>query len=127
MTDVKQYTNREFFDFFRSRLSELSGETASKYSRTISDLDCFLTGHRLRFSDLSPAMVADWATELFRQGLAANTVVRHLNILSGLIKSAVKKGMMNPDDSPRKLARIISESQNSKFNIQNSFRSCVKY
>ncbi len=111
MTAPKQHTNREFFDFFRSRLSDLSAETASKYSRTISDLDCFLTGHRLSLSDISPAMVADWATELFRQGLAVNTVVRHLNILSALIKWAVKKNMIAPDDSPRQLAKLL-ESQN---------------
>lgn len=111
MTAPKRHTNREFFDFFRSRLSDLSAETASKYSRTISDLDCFLTGHRLSLSDLSPAMVADWATELFRQGLAVNTVVRHLNILSALIKSAAQKEMLPPDDSPRQLAKLLSESQ----------------
>lgn len=110
MPDIKRNTNREFINFFRSRLSSLSVETASKYSRTISDLDCFLSGHRLQFSDLSPALVADWASELFRQGLAVNTVVRHLNILSGLIKSAVKKNMMEPDDSPRKLAAHLSGS-----------------
>ena len=120
MTAHKPHTNREFFDFFRSRLSDLSAETASKYSRTISDLDCFLTGHRLSLSDLSPAMVADWAAELFRQGLAVNTVVRHLNILSALIKSASKKEMLPPDNFPRTLARIISESQNSTFKIQHS-------
>ena len=96
MTAPKRHTNREFFDFFRSRLSDLSAETASKYSRTISDLDCFLTGHRLSLSDLSPVIVADWATELFRQGLAVNTVVRHLNILSALIKSAAKKTCLPP-------------------------------
>ena len=111
MTAPKRHTNREFFDFFRSRLSGLSAETASKYSRTISDLDCFLTGHRLSLSDISPAMVADWATELFRQGLAVNTVVRHLNILSALIKSAAKKDLLPPDDSPRQLAKLLSESQ----------------
>ena len=122
MTAPKQHTNREFFDFFRSRLSDLSAETASKYSRTISDLDCFLTGHRLSLYHLSPAMVADWATELFRQGLALNTVVRHLNILSALIKWAVKKEMLPPDNFPRTLARLLSDKkiQHSKFNIQNS-------
>ena len=118
MTAPKQHTNREFFDFFRSRLSGLSAETASKYSRTISDLDCFLTGHRLSLSDISPAMVTDWAAELFRQGLAVNTVVRHLNILSALIKSASKKEMVPPDESPRQLAKLL-ESQNSKSKIQN--------
>ena len=126
MTAHKPHTNREFFDFFRSRLSDLSAETASKYSRTISDLDCFLTGHRLSLSDLSPAMVADWAAELFRQGLAVNTVVRHLNILSALIKSAAKKDLLPPDNFPRTLARIISESQHSKSKIQNSPASPVE-
>ncbi len=127
MTAHKRHTNREFFDFFRSRLSNLSTETASKYSRTISDLDCFLTGHRLSLSDLSPAMVADWAAELFRQGLAVNTVVRHLNILSALIKSAAKKDLLTPDDSPRQLAKFLGDKkiQHSKFNIQNSPGSLV--
>ena len=117
MTAPKQHTNREFFDFFRSRLSDLSAETASKYSRTISDLDCFLTGHRLSLSDLSPVIVADWATELFRQGLAVNTVARHLNILSALIKSASKKEMLPPDESPRQLAKLLSESQHSSGSL----------
>ena len=127
MTAPKRHTNREFFDFFRSRLSGLSAETASKYSRTISDLDCFLTGHRLSLSDLSPAMVADWAAELFRQGLAVNTVVRHLNILSALIKSAAKKDLLTPDDSPRQLAKFLGDKkiQHSKSNIQNSPGSLV--
>ena len=122
MTAPKRHTNREFFDFFRSRLSGLSAETASKYSRTISDLDCFLTGHRLSLSDISPAMVADWATELFRQGLAVNTVVRHLNILSALIKSAAKKDLLTPDDSPRQLAKFLGDKkiQHSKSKIQHS-------
>ncbi len=117
MTAPKRHTNREFFDFFRSRLSDLSAETASKYSRTISDLDCFLTGHRLSRSDISPAMVADWAAELFRQGLAVNTVVRHLNILSALIKSAAKKDLLTPDDSPRQLAKFLGDKkiQHSTF------------
>ena len=127
MTAPKRHTNREFFDFFRSRLSGLSAETASKYSRTISDLDCFLTGHRLSLSDLSPAMVADWAAELFRQGLAVNTVVRHLNILSALIKWAVKKNMIAPQDSSRILAKFLTDKkiQHSKSNIQNSPGSLV--
>ena len=128
MTAPKRHTNREFFDFFRSRLSDLSAETASKYSRTISDLDCFLTGHRLSLSDISPAMVTDWATELFRQGLAVNTVVRHLNILSALIKSAAKKDLLTPDDSPRQLAKFLGDKkiQHSKSNIQNSPASPVE-
>ena len=128
MTAPKRHTNREFFDFFRSRLSGLSAETASKYSRTISDLDCFLTGHRLSLSDISPAMVADWATELFRQGLAVNTVVRHLNILSALIKSASKKEMLPPDESPRQLAKFLADKkiQHSKSKIQNSPASPVE-
>ena len=128
MTAPKRHTNREFFDFFRSRLSDLSAETASKYSRTISDLDCFLTGHRLSLSDISPAMVTDWATELFRQGLAVNTVVRHLNILSALIKSASKKEMLPPDESPRQLAKFLADKkiQHSKSKIQNSPASPVE-
>ena len=119
MTAPKRHTNREFFNFFRSRLSDLSAETASKYSRTISDLDCFLTGHRLSLSDLSPAMVADWATELFRQGLAVNTVVRHLNILSALIVRC-KKRPAYPRRFTPPTRKIFSGQKNSTFKIQHS-------
>lgn len=106
----KEYTNREHFDFFQSRFSGLGADSLLKYRRTLSELDCFLTGHHRLLKDISDVMVADWATDLFRQGLAKSTVVRHLNILNSLVKDAVKNGMLEPNDAPRRLARHLEDS-----------------
>lgn len=110
MAENQRYHNREYFEVFQSKLSELSAEAALKYRRTLSDLDFFLSGNRLSFQDISYTMVADWATELFRQGFAKTTVVRHLNILSSLVKTASKKGMLAPSDAPRRLVKILDDS-----------------
>ncbi|MDE6394513.1 MAG: site-specific integrase, partial [Duncaniella sp.] len=61
-------------------------ETVLKYRRTLSELDLFLSAHRLQLADLSDVMTADWAVEMMRQGLAKSTIIRHLNILSSLVK-----------------------------------------
>ncbi|MDE5883235.1 MAG: phage integrase SAM-like domain-containing protein [Muribaculaceae bacterium] len=105
----KQHSNRELFEFFQSKLSTLNADTALKYRRTVSELDLFVTGHRLPLSDLSSAMLADFSIELLRKGLAKNTVVYHLNILNGLVKSAAKRGLLEATDAPRVLARQLSE------------------
>ena len=60
MVDAKRHTNSEFFGFFQSRLAGLGAESALKYRRTLSELDCFLAGHSLQLYDLDEAMVADW-------------------------------------------------------------------
>ncbi|MDE6336996.1 MAG: phage integrase SAM-like domain-containing protein, partial [Muribaculaceae bacterium] len=109
MAANKQHSNRELFEFFQSRLSTLNADTALKYRRTVSELDLFLTGHRLQLSDLSSAMIGDFSIELLRKGLAKNTVVYHLNILNGLVKSAAKRGLLEATDAPRVLARQLSE------------------
>lgn len=110
MSEIKRNSNRHIFDFFRSRLTDLSDETAIKYRRTISELDFFTSGHQICVSNLSRADVCDWTTELLRQDLSKSTVTRHLNILSGLIRSAAAKNILSPDDSPRKIARYLEES-----------------
>lgn len=110
MAAHKQHSNRELFEFFQSRLSGLNADTALKYRRTVSELDLFLTGHRLQLSDLSPVMMADFSIELLRKGLAKNTVIYHLNILNGLVKSAAKRGLLEATDAPRVMARQLSET-----------------
>lgn len=110
MVDAKRHTNSEFFGFFQSRLAGLGAESALKYKRTLSELDCFLAGHSLQLHDLDEAMVADWAAELLRRGLSRTTVVRHLNILNSLVKGASGKGMIPPDDAPRRIARSLESS-----------------
>jgi len=123
----KRYTNREYFEFFQSRLSGLGAESVLKYRRTLSELDCFLTGHRLELADLSEVMAADWATELLRQGLAKSTVIRHLNILSSLVKSAAKKCMMSYSDVPRTIAKLLTESKQGmpEFLTALVFEGCL--
>ncbi len=110
MTSNKRYTNREYLDFFRSGLKDHAPETAHKYVAAISRLDLFLTGHRLDLADLSPVMTADLTAALLLQGLSRTTVVRDLNILSSLVKKAVKTGIMAPEDSPRSLARTLGSN-----------------
>lgn len=110
MSADKRHSNREYFEFFQSRLKDLGAESALKYRRTLADLDSFLAAYQLSLSDLSEIMVYDWATELLRRGLAKSTVIRHLNILSSLVKAAAKKGLMSPDNAPRVVAKILSAS-----------------
>lgn len=81
-----------------------------KYRRTLSEFDCFMSGHRLQLAELSPQTVADWAVSLLMDGNAVATVVRHLNTLSSMVKSAAAKGLMDPCAAPRELARILAES-----------------
>ncbi|MDE5881111.1 MAG: phage integrase SAM-like domain-containing protein [Muribaculaceae bacterium] len=88
----------------------LRTETAYKYRNTISEIDLFITGHRLQLSDLNIAMVADFTVELLRRGLATNTVIRHLNIFNSLVKWAASNGMMSTCNAPRDMARILTDS-----------------
>lgn len=127
VSDSKRYTNREYFEFFQSRLSGLGAESMLKYRRTLSELDCFLTGHRLSLADLSETMTADWAVELLRQGLAESTVTRHLNIFSSLIKSAAKKGMMPVSDVPRTIVKLLAESKHDlpELLTESVFAHCL--
>ena len=94
MAATKPHSNREWIEFFQSTLPKLSPETAGRYAKTIAVVDLFLTGHRLQLSDLSPRMVDDFVIEMQSASLAKSTVIRHLNILSSLVKSAVKRGWM---------------------------------
>lgn len=111
MATSKRHSNPELLRFFQSGLSALSSESALKYRRTISELECFLTAHRLELAELSPAMTADWAAWLLRQGLSNATVARHLNILSALVTRATDRELLEPCDSPRDLARRIAEDK----------------
>lgn len=107
----KRHSNSELLRFFQSGLTGLSSESALKYRRTISELECFLTAHRLELADLDPVMTADWAAWLLRQGLSPATVARHLNILSALVTRAAERSMLEPLDAPRELARRLSEDK----------------
>lgn len=107
----KQHSNSELLRFFQSGLSALSSESALKYRRTISELECFLSAHRLELADLDPAMTADFAAWLLRQGLSAATVARHLNILSALVSRAAERGMLEPLDAPRELVRRLADDR----------------
>ena len=60
-------------------------------------------------AELSPQTVADWAVSLLMDGTAVATVVRHLNTLSSMVKSASGKGLMEPCAAPRELARTLAE------------------
>lgn len=111
MATSKRHSNPELLRFFQSGLTGLSSESALKYRRTISELECFLTAHRLELADLSPAMTADWAAWLLRQGLSPATVARHLNILSALVSRAADRELLEPSDAPRELARRLSEDK----------------
>ena len=110
MSDTPRHTNKEILGLFQSKLSDLEPETVLKYRRTLSELDLFLSAHRLQLADLSDVMTADWAVEMMRQGLAKSTIIRHLNILSSLVKHAVKRGWMPPCDTPRSLAKTLTET-----------------
>lgn len=106
----KAHSNREYFEYFQSKFLGLGVETVLKYRRTLSELNVFLTEHRLLLANLSETMVADWVAELFRGGLAKNTVIRHLNILSSLAKSAEKRERLPASDAPRLLVKKLTES-----------------
>lgn len=109
MTDCKTYSDKEIFDFFLSRLQGLSAESSVKYRRTLTELDCFLSGHRLRLSTLTDVDIADWTVELLRQGLSPKTVARHLNILNSFVTQASRKGMLPALEAPRRLVRPLLE------------------
>lgn len=107
----KRHSSSELLRFFQSGLTGLSSESALKYRRTISELECFLTAHRLELADLDPVMTSDWGAWLLRQGLSPATVARHLNILSALVTRAAERSMLEPLDAPRELARRLSEDK----------------
>lgn len=111
MSDSPQHTNKEILGLFQSKLSELEPETVAKYRRTLSELDLFLSAHRLQLARLSETMTADWVAEMMRQGLAKSTIIRHLNILSSLAKPAVKRGWMPSCDAPRTIAKTLKETE----------------
>lgn len=105
----KRYTNSEFLEFWQSKISEMSTESKMRYRKTLAELDIFLTGHHLQLADLSATMIADWTTEMLSRGLAKGTVTNHLNFFSGLLKSAVKEGMLGSNDTPRTLSKSLAE------------------
>lgn len=120
MFDNKGYSNRQFLEFFRSRLSGPKSESSMRYRKTLSELESFLIGHRLQFADLSETMMADWTTELLGRGLAVSTVKRHLNSLNGMVKDAVKGGMMQPNDSARTISKSLSELKSLPILLNSS-------
>ena len=98
-------------EFFQSRLSKLNAETSRRYAKTITVIDLFLTGHRLNASGLAEARtIDDFVIELLRAGLAKTTVIRHLNIISSLLKDAVKQGWLPSADAPRDAAKRLGAS-----------------
>lgn len=121
------YSNSDFIRLFQSKLNGLGAETAIKYRRTITELDCFLTAHHLKLCEISDVMVADWTIHLIRQKLSKTTVVRHLNILNSLLKYAAEKNFVTPLDSPRVLARQLSEADDVYPLLMNEriFNDCL--
>ncbi len=109
MSYNKGYSNKQFLEFFRSKLSAVSHESGMRYRKTLSELELFLVGHHIQFADLSEMMMADWATELLYRGLAVSTVTRHLNSLNSMVKDAAKEGMMELNNAPRSVAKSLSE------------------
>lgn len=109
MSDNKIISNRQFIEFFRSKLSGTNSESSMRYRKTVSEFESFLIGHRLQFADLSEMMMADWATELLCRGFAVSTVARHLNSLNGMIKDAAKEGIIEPNNSARSISKSLSE------------------
>lgn len=91
----------------------MSAESKMRYRKTISELDLFLTGHHLHLADISHVMVADWAVEMLIRALSVSTVSRHLNCLSGLLKSAAQESMMEPVDAPRSISKALSDRKTS--------------
>ena len=111
MAATKPHSNREWMEFFQSRLSKLNAETSRRYAKTITVIDLFLTGHRLNASGLAEARtIDDFVIELLRAGLAKTTVIRHLNIISSLLKDAVKQGWLPSADAPRDAAKRLGAS-----------------
>ena len=111
MAATKPHSNREWMEFFQSRLSRLNAETSRRYAKTITVIDLFLTGHRLNASGLADARtIDDFVIELLRAGLAKTTVIRHLNIISSLLKDAVKQGWLPSADAPRDAAKRLGAS-----------------
>lgn len=126
MPENKGHSNREFLDFFRSTLSGMSAESVMRYRRTISELEIFLVGHRVRLADLSERLVADWATELLCRGLAKSTVVRHLDSLNAMVKNAAKEGLIAPNNAARSVSKSLSTIKNLPVLLSGSaFEGCL--
>ncbi len=107
----KRHTNKEIFQFFRYKISDMASESRARYRKTLSELDVFLSGHHSLLADYSSTMTADWAAELLCRGLAVSTVSRHLNIFSSLMKSAAGERLLPFDDSARRLSKTITDSE----------------
>lgn len=109
MPENKSISNTELLDFFRSKISGMTRETAVRYGKTISELDLFLTGHRLSLSSISAAMMADWAVEMLSRGLAKSTVAKHLNYLNSLLKAAAAKDLLPACQAPREISTALTQ------------------
>lgn len=125
MSDNKDCSNRQFFEFFRSRLSGSKSEGSMRYRKTVTELESFLISHHLQFANLSEMMMADWAIELLCRGLAVSTVNRHLNSLNGMVKDAAKEGMILPNSSPRSVSKSLSELKSLPPLLGNSLFESV--
>lgn len=110
MAETKSITNRQLLAFLESKLKSHTPESAQKYKQTIRALDLFTATHALSLADIDDSFVCDWVVSLLRQDLAVSTVIRHLNILSSLLKNAAKKGLIPLCDSPRRIATILGNS-----------------
>ncbi|MBD5192950.1 MAG: hypothetical protein HDS91_00290 [Bacteroidales bacterium] len=99
--------DKAILSIFQSKISGLSPESALKYRRTLSDVECFLIAHRLGLKDISESVISDWTIELLRQNLSLPTIAQRLNILNVLLKTASDKGHIPPSTTPREIVRHI--------------------
>ncbi len=120
MPVYNRHTNQKYFDLFRTMLQTLSPESAKKYRQTLTQLDSFITGHRAQLSDWSDTMATDWTIEMLSNGLSRNTVTRHLNTMSSLLRSAAINGMIPPTDTARRLAKTLEDSKETLPQLMNS-------
>lgn len=109
MIEPQNDINQTAVDFFKSAILGQSGETQAAYGRVIKSFYTFLSAHGLIISDLSEAMVTDWAIELLRNGLSPKNVRKYTDILASLVNSATKAGIITGADQVRKARARIGE------------------
>jgi integrase/recombinase XerD len=100
---------RLFLDFARVEKG-LAANSIAGYRRDLAEFSVFLRRHHKSFGDVRRDDVRAFLTELYRRGLAARSVARHLVSLRNLFRFLVRDGHLASDPSAEVEAPHLDQS-----------------
>ena len=107
------YSDEQLFNYWDKRISALSEDSQAIYRRALSSFDSFLNSNLLNLSDISENLVLDWAADLLWSGLAYHTMLQFIDVLSSLVNSAIKEGVMNDTRAVKEAKELVRTKQNN--------------